>query len=114
VICLKGIQEYQNFTIAESCEWLRKCTVLNYYRENLQLVNEALENSCTEQLWEKCVEARDEYRVDQRGRPLSFSIMMRLLQSHSDNAVQDLINSVKNLKISGYEGKNVSKVVSLI
>jgi Zinc knuckle len=43
-----------------------------------------------------------------------FSIMMRLLQSHSDNAVQYLINSIKNLKILNYEGENVSKVVSLV
>jgi hypothetical protein len=54
-------------TVAESCEWFRKYTVPNYYRENLQLVDEALENSCTEQLWEKCVEAHDEYPFDQRG-----------------------------------------------
>jgi hypothetical protein len=101
-------------TVAESCEWFRKYMVPNYYRENLPLVNEALENSCTEQLWEKCVEAHDEYPVDQRGGPLSFSIMMQLLQSHSDNAVPYPINSVKNLKISGYDGENVSKVVSLI
>jgi hypothetical protein len=39
-------------TVAESCEWFRKYTILNYYRDNLQLVNEALENSCTEQLWD--------------------------------------------------------------
>jgi hypothetical protein len=74
----------------------------------------ALENSCTPALWEKCVEVHDEYPINQRGGPLLFSIMMRLLQSNSDSAVQYLINSVKNLKISNYEGENMSKVVSLI
>jgi Zinc knuckle len=40
--------------------------------------------------------------------------MMKLLQSHTDSAVQYLINSVKNLKISSFEGEDVRKVVSLI
>jgi hypothetical protein len=100
--------------VAQSCEWYRKYTVKNYYRENLQLITDFLENNCTENLWEKCVEAHDEYPIEQKGGPLMFSIMMRLLMSHSDNAVQYLINSVKNLQIRNFEGENVSKVVSLI
>jgi hypothetical protein len=41
--------------VAKSCEWYRKYTVKNYYRENLQLIANFLENNCTESLWEKCV-----------------------------------------------------------
>jgi hypothetical protein len=40
--------------------------------------------------------------------------MMKKLQSHTDSSVQYLINSVKHLKISSFEGENVSRVVSLI
>jgi Zinc knuckle len=40
--------------------------------------------------------------------------MMKKLQSHTDSAVQYLLNSVKNLKISSFEGENVGRVVSLI
>jgi hypothetical protein len=40
--------------------------------------------------------------------------MMRLLESSSDMAVQYLINSVKNTKITNFQGENMSKVVSLI
>jgi hypothetical protein len=101
-------------TVAKSCEWFCKYAVKSYYRENLQLIADALENSCTKQLWEKVVEVHDEYPVEQRGRPLMFSIMTRLLQSHSDNVVQYFINSIKNLKILNYKGENISKVVSLV
>jgi 3-polyprenyl-4-hydroxybenzoate decarboxylase len=48
------------------------------------------------------------------GGPLLFSIMMRLLQIHSETAVQYLVNSAKNLQIKNFEGENVSKVVSHI
>jgi mRNA degradation ribonuclease J1/J2 len=40
--------------------------------------------------------------------------MMKKVQSHTNSAVQYLINSVKNLIISNFEGENVSRVVSLI
>jgi hypothetical protein len=82
-------------------------TVKNYDRENLQLSTDSLETNSTPELWEKCAEIHDQYPLDQQGGPLMLSIMMRLLQSHSDNAVQYLINSVKNLKITHFEGENV-------
>jgi hypothetical protein len=65
-------------------------------------------------LWEKCLEDYNEYSPEEKGGPLLFVIMMKKLQSHTDSAVQYLITSVKNLKISNFEGENVSRVVSLI
>lgn len=43
-----------------------------------------------------------------------FIIMVKKLQSDTDSAVQYLINSIKNMKISNIEGENVSRVVSLV
>lgn len=100
--------------VAESNRWYKTYTVPNYYRENLQITLDFLENNCTESLWEKVIETHDEFDAAERGGPLAFLIMMRMLQSHTDAAVQYLLNSVKNLKITAYEGENVSKVVSLI
>jgi hypothetical protein len=40
--------------------------------------------------------------------------MIKKLQLDTDNAVQYLINNVKNMKITHYEGENVSRVVSLV
>jgi hypothetical protein len=36
-----------------------------------------LENNTTEELWEKYLEAHDEYPAEKRGGPLLFSIMMK-------------------------------------
>jgi hypothetical protein len=60
------------------------------------------------------LEVYDEYDTEEKCGTLIFIIMMKKLQSHTDLAVQCLFNSVKNLKISGFEGENVSCVVSLI
>jgi hypothetical protein len=72
------------------------------------------ENNCTKALWEKCLKDYDEFEPEEKGGTLLFIIMMKKLQSHTDFSVQYLINSVKSLKISGFEGENVSRVVSLI
>jgi Zinc knuckle len=100
--------------VASSNKWYNEHTVEDYYRQNLQLTFEFFENNCTKGLWEKCLEDYDEYEPEEKGGPLLFIIMMKKLQSHTDSAVQYLINSVKNLKISNFEGENVSRVVSLI
>jgi Zinc knuckle len=100
--------------VAASNKWYSEHTVEDYYRQNLQLTFEFFENNCTKGLWEKCLEDYDEYEPEEKGGTLLFIIMMKKLQSHTDSAVQYLINSVKNLKISGFEGENVSRVVSLI
>jgi hypothetical protein len=100
--------------VALSNEWYRLYTKEEWIRKNLQLSLEYLENNCTEQLWEKVIEIHDEFLTIQRGGPLAFLIMMQLLQGHTDSAVQYLLNSVTNLKISSAEGEKVNEVVSLI
>jgi Zinc knuckle len=100
--------------VAASNKWYCENTVEEYHRQNLQLTFDFFENNCTKGLWEKCLEDYDEYALEEKGGPLLFLIMMKKLQSHTDSAVQYLINSVKNLKISNFEGENVSRVVSLI
>jgi hypothetical protein len=100
--------------VAESNEWYRVYPKQCYYRDNLQLTLEFLENNCTEQLWEKVLEMHDEYPSEKWGGPLAFLIMMKLLQSHTDSAVQYLIKSVNNLKITSQDRENVRKIVSLI
>jgi Zinc knuckle len=100
--------------VANSNRWYNEHTHDEYHRQNLQLSFNFFENNCTKGLWEKCLEDYNEYEPEEKGGPLLFIIMMKKLQSHTDSAVQYLINSVKNLKISNFEGENVSRVVSLI
>jgi hypothetical protein len=109
-----GYSQITEQEVALSNKWYNEHTVEDYYRQNLQLTFEFFENNCTKGLWEKCLEDYDEFEPEEKGGPLLFIIMMKKLQSHTDSAVQYLINSVKNLKISSFEGENVSRVVSLI
>jgi Zinc knuckle len=109
--------EYSSLTeeqVAASNKWYRTYPTKVYFRDNLQLDLEVLDISCTEPLWEKFCETHDEYPSEERGRPHAFLIMMKLLQNHTDSAIHYLIHSVKNPKISLFEGKDVRKVVSLI
>jgi hypothetical protein len=103
--------------VAVSCEWYCTHTIKDYYWENLQLPADLIENNTTDGLWENCIEAPDDYPSHTcvvAHRVLLSCIMMRLLQSHSETAIQYLINSVKNLQIRNFEGEDVGKVVSLI
>jgi hypothetical protein len=45
---------------------------------------------------------------------LYIIMMKKQLQSHTNSTVQYIINSDKNLKISSFEGENVSRVVSFV
>lgn len=100
--------------VALSNQWYNEYTAKDYYRQNLSLTLEFLENNTTTALWEKCLEIYEEYPLNQRGGPLMFLIIMKKLQSHTDSAVQYLTNSIKNMKITNFEGENVSRATSLI
>jgi hypothetical protein len=100
--------------VAKSNQFYNEYTVKDYYRQNLQLNLEFLENNTTEALWEKCLEEYEEYPQNQRGGPLMFLIIMKKLQSHTDLAVQYLTNSIKNMKITNFEGEDVNRATSLI
>jgi Zinc knuckle len=117
VSALDLFTDYSHITeqsVADSNRWYKKWTKEPYFRENLQLTYDFLENNCTEELLEKCLEVYDEFDIECQGGPLLFIIMIKKLQLDTDNAVQYLINNVKNMKITNYEGENVSRVVSLI
>jgi hypothetical protein len=100
--------------VAKSNKWYNTWPEAETYRENLQLTFQFLENNTTEQLWDKCMEAYANYSAAEKGGPLMFLIIMKKLQVDTDMAVQYLQNSVKTLKITNFDGENVSRVVSLI
>jgi hypothetical protein len=87
--------------VAESNEWYRVYPKQNYYRDNLQLTLEFLENNCTEQLWEKVLEMHDEYPSEKRGGPLAFLIMMKLLSNFTES--WDTVMSKRKFERLAYE-----------
>jgi hypothetical protein len=82
--------------------------------ENLKVTLEYLVNNTDENLVLKINETYLSHPVEERGGPLFFKLLMDLLQNNSAEAAEYLVNVVKNLKISNFDGENVLKVVSLI
>jgi hypothetical protein len=100
--------------VAKSNRWYATWPEAGTYRENLQLTYQFLENNTTERLWDKCLEVYEQYPAQERGGPLMFVIIMKKLQVDTDAAVEYLRNSVKMMKITNFDGEDVSRVVSLI
>jgi hypothetical protein len=88
--------------VAKSIAWYNTWPSAETYPQNLQLTYEFLKNHMTEELWEKCLETYKTYDEDQLGGPLLFIIMVRMLQSDTEAAVQYLQESVKCLKITNF------------
>ncbi len=100
--------------VAKSNRWYATWPIADTFRENLQLTYQFLENNTTERLWDKCLEVYEKYTAQERGGPLMFLIMMKKLQVDTDAAVEYLRNSIKTMKITNFDGEDVSRVVSLI
>jgi hypothetical protein len=86
----------------------------NAINENLKVTLEYLVNNTNENLVLKINETYLSYPVEERGGPLFFKLLMDLLQNNSAEAAEYLVNVVKHLKISNFDGENILKVVSLI
>jgi hypothetical protein len=86
----------------------------NAINKNLKVTLEYLVNNTDENLVLKINETYLSYPVEERGGPLFFKLLMDLLQNNSAEAAEYLVNVVKHLKISNFDGENILNVVSLI
>lgn len=103
--------------VAASNEWHATMTENlhnNWFVQNLKLTKEWFSNNSEEDLTTKVYETHLTYPITQQGRPLIFKLVMDTLQNNTADAAMCLINVVKNLKITDYDGKDVTKVVSLM
>lgn len=100
--------------VANSCKWYQMWPKEPWFRENLTLTERHVQNSMKKGLLEKCMEQYQAYPEEERGGPLLFVIMMKLLVSNTEMANDHLKEMVKNLKISDYQGEDVPRVVSLL
>ena len=80
----------------------------------MNLTYKDLVNNVEDSLQSKVKETYLKYPVEQKGGPLFFKIMIDILQNNSSEAAKYLISTVKDIKISNYDGENVEQVVSLI
>ena len=73
-----------------------------------------LQRNTTDTLWEKCLEKHNLYPPAQQGGPLIFLIMMKKIQSNTDDAVRYLIDGIQKMKLSDFDGENIDRAISLL
>lgn len=109
--------EYHDLTEAEvaaSNRWYATWPKSTTFAQNLNLTFEFLLNHTTDRLWEKCMEAYEEYPTEEQGGPLMFLIMIKKLVIDNESAVTYLKTKVEKMKLSDFEGEDVGRAVSLL
>ena len=84
----------------------------DYDLQNLHWSAELLENSCDQDLLDKISERLISVPHLQRGGPLSFFFAMEEITSSTTDAVRTMERRVTSLKLTDFQGENVSTVVS--
>ena len=85
-----------------------------YFPQNLKLTHEYLVNNYKDKLVTKFIETYLSYQPEQSEGTLFLKIILYVFQDNSDETVEYLVNIVKTLKITEYNGENVNTVVSII
>ena len=88
--------------------------VRKYFAQDLKVTAEHLENNIEESLLSKCFETYLDYTPEQRGGPLLFKIMIDKVQSTTATAVEYILKTISEMKISEIKGENAATAVSLI
>ena len=82
--------------------------------QDLDWMELLLENSCENNLKEKCIERMMTIDPIERGALTYFHIMHGLIQQNTQECVRSLVNRVKNLKIRDIKGENIHTLGSMI
>ena len=69
-------------------------------------------NSCDHEMQDQITDILLGYKESEKGRPLTFKILMDLVQSNSERAIKHLISSVKSMDIKNFDGEDVTAAVA--
>lgn len=100
--------------VATSNAWYNTWVDAPYIQENMTYLLQLLQNNTSESLWNKCLEEYEAYHAVYQGGPLMLFLILKRIQSNSENAIQHLKDRIKNLKIRDLKGEDVDLAVSLI
>lgn len=100
--------------VATSNAWYNTWVDCEYIRENMAYTFTLLQNNTDESLWNKCLEEYEAYHPIYQGGPLMLYLILKRIQSNSENSIVHLQTRVKNLKIRDIKGEDVDLAVSLI
>ena len=89
-------------------------TVAPWVRQNLEISHKFLINSCDDDMSRQLLDLLVEYKPAQRGGPLTFKLLMDLIQVNSERSIKHLIESVKRMDVKNFDGENIVDVVAQI
>jgi hypothetical protein len=112
------LDEWPKLKIDDICKsnvWYNLNTstqVAPWIRQNLEMSHKFILESCDDELRTQITDSLGKYSLAQKGGPLTFKILMDLVQVNSERAIKHLINSVKTLDAKNFDGENIVDVVA--
>jgi len=114
------LKDWPTVSIADiktSNAWYNTNTSKNvapWVRQNLELSHRFILDSCNEDMKQQLTDQLLKYSVVESGGPLTFKVLMDLVQVNSERAIKHLISCVKNMDVKNFDGENIVDVVSQI
>ncbi len=85
-----------------------------WYAENMLWSKNLILNSCQSTLRSKIEEGMDEYDPEEKGGPTAFYLMMSQIVSTSNEALRAQVSHLGTLKLSDFDGENVTSACTYI
>ena len=86
----------------------------DYLLSDRQLSLEYLKNCCDAGLTAKINEKMTQHENTEKGAPLFFFYMLELISPNLDTTVRAVVKCLDNMKITDYDGENVSQVITYL
>jgi hypothetical protein len=112
------MEEWPKLTIDEvvaSNVWYNTNTskdVAPWVRQNLEMSHKFILESCDDDLRVQITDILMKFELPKRGGPLTFKVLMDLVQVNSERAIKHLIYSVKNMDVKNFDGESVIDAVA--
>jgi hypothetical protein len=86
----------------------------DYHGENIIWSGEKILNSCDTELRDKLIESTRNWGEEYKGGPTYLKLLLSLILSTTEKSLRSLTNKLAKLKITDFDGENVTKAVSFI
>ena len=85
-----------------------------YHGENIVWSGEKILNSCDAELRDKLIEQTRNWPETQKGGPTYLKLLLPLILSTTEKSLRSLTDKLSRLKLTDFDGENVTKAVSFI
>lgn len=100
--------------VAQSNAYYNSYCIDPFINENLVLTYNMVRANTDDTLFHKCLEVYDRYHPQQHGGPLLLSLILKKINSATEQQLDYLKLKAHTLRISSLEGENVDTAVSLL